>query len=53
MLDNTVNYAINYIYDRFQVIGDKYMIQYDDKTDKVTAVYDIQSDYNLKYALKI
>lgn len=52
LLDNKVNYAINYIDNQFQVIGDKYLVQYDDKTDKVTGVYDIQTDYSLKYHLK-
>lgn len=52
LLDNKVNYAINYIDNQFQVIGDKYLVQYDDKTDKVTSVYDIQTDYSLKHPLK-
>lgn len=52
ILSDIANYAINYIDDQFQVIGSKYLVQYDDKSNKVTGVYDIQSDYNLKYPLK-
>lgn len=52
ILSDTTNYAINYIDGQFQVIGEKYLVQYDNKSDRITRVYDIDSDCTLSHPLK-